>query len=170
MNHVDLRPPAPLPSKPPAWVGLLFGTGFGFVLGAARLHEYATIHNMLKLKEFDVFFLMGSAIATAFPLLWLLNKRGYVTRYGGPIRLTKSRIHRNHIVGSVIFGVGWAVAGTCPAPALVMLSSGGMLALLAVGGIFVGNMLRDWHSVAVTVGDGVEVSQEAAAMPESVCV
>ena len=41
------------------------GMGFGFVLVAARLTEYDTIHSMLKLEEPDVFLLMGAAIGIA---------------------------------------------------------------------------------------------------------
>ena len=35
-------------------MGLLFGTCFGGLLGGANLHEYDTIHAMLRLDEFDV--------------------------------------------------------------------------------------------------------------------
>ncbi|MGA1655760.1 MAG: hypothetical protein ACO39D_06405, partial [Ilumatobacteraceae bacterium] len=55
-------------------IGLLFGAGFGFVLAAANLHEYKTIHDMLSLKEFDVFLLMGGAIGVSLPLLALLER------------------------------------------------------------------------------------------------
>ena len=42
---------------------LLFGVGFGFVLGWSRLTEYDVIHEMLLLHEFDVFLMMGAAVA-----------------------------------------------------------------------------------------------------------
>ena len=42
-------------------IGLAFGAMFGGVLAAGSLHEYDTIHNMLKLEEFYVFGFMGSA-------------------------------------------------------------------------------------------------------------
>ena len=46
-------------------IGLAFGAMFGGVLAAGSLHEYDTIHNMLKLDEFYVFGFMGSAIFIA---------------------------------------------------------------------------------------------------------
>jgi uncharacterized membrane protein YedE/YeeE len=141
---------------PPWWIGLAFGAGFGFVLGAARLHEYDVIHAMLRLQEPDVFLLMGCSIGVSLPLLWLLERLGVSTPYGGRLRLSRSRIERHHLVGGATFGAGWAVAGTCPGPALVMIASGAMLAPVAIGGLFLGLWLRDRHvgRHAAAAGDG----------------
>lgn len=134
--------------------GALFGAGFGFVLGAAHLHEYDTIHKMLRLDEYDVFLLMGAAIGTSLPILWLLERRGVTTKFGGKLALSRSKPQRHHLIGGALFGAGWAIAGTCPAPALVMLSSGASLALVAIMGLFIGLHLRDHHTSRVTLGDG----------------
>lgn len=137
-------------------VGGLFGAGFGFVLAAAQLHEYDTIHKTLRFHELDVFLLMGLAIGISLPLLWLLDRRGTQTVYGGKLKLSRSKVERHHIVGGALFGTGWALAGTCPAPALVMLSSGAFYGSIAVVGLFIGLYLRDLQTSAeaATVGDG----------------
>lgn len=137
-------------------IGGLFGAGFGFVLAAAQLHEYDTIHKTLRFAELDVFLLMGLAIGVSLPLLMLLEKRGIQTVFGGKLTLSRSKIERHHIVGGSLFGVGWALAGTCPAPALAMLSSGAMYGAIAVVGLFIGLYLRDRQVSAATapVGDG----------------
>ena len=135
-------------------VGLLFGAGFGFVLAAARLHEYDTIHRMLRFDEFDVFLLMGGAIGTSLPILWLLERRKVNTVLAGPLTLSRSKPQRTHVIGGALFGTGWALAGTCPAPALVMISSGAALGIVAIVGLFLGLHLRDRHAARATVGDG----------------
>jgi uncharacterized protein len=135
-------------------VGLLFGVGFGFVLGAAKLHEYDTIHRTLRLQEPDVFLLMGGAIGVSLPLLWWLERRGIVTPFGGRLALRRSKVQRHHLVGAAMFGAGWALAGTCPAPALVMATSGAWLGLVAVAGLFVGIRMRDHQTGASSIGDG----------------
>lgn len=137
-------------------LGGLFGAGFGFVLAAAQLHEYDTIHKTLRLAEFDVFLLMGLAIGVSLPLLMILERRGVKTLYGGKLTLSRSKIERHHIVGGALFGVGWAIAGTCPAPALAMLSSGATYGAIAVVGLFVGLALRDRQTATkpVAAGDG----------------
>ena len=126
--------------------GLLFGALFGGLLAGARLHEYDTIHSMLRLDEPDVFLLMGSAIAVSAPLLWLLEQRGFITPLGGRFALSRSKPQAHHLKGGALFGVGWAIAGTCPAPALVMVSSGAMLGLVAIPGIFFGMHIHEVRS------------------------
>jgi uncharacterized protein len=135
-------------------IGGLFGMGFGFVLAAARLHEYDTIHKTLRLDELDVFLLMGLAIGVSLPLLWILDRRGTTTLYGGKLSLSRSKVERHHIVGGALFGTGWALAGTCPAPALAMLASGAMYGAIAVVGLFIGLHLRDRQVAGTAVGEG----------------
>jgi hypothetical protein len=142
-----------------ALVGLLAGMGFGFVVAAANLHEYDTIHAMLRLQEPDVFLLMACAIGVSAPALWWLERRRARTVLAGPLTLARSLPGRDHVVGGVLFGTGWSVAGTCPAPALAMIASGAMLGFVAVAGLFVGLSLRDVHAARLAqptaaAGDG----------------
>jgi uncharacterized membrane protein YedE/YeeE len=126
-------------------VGFLIGLAFGFILVAARVNEYDVIHDMLLLREPDVFLLMGSAVATAAPLLWLLRRSGWRTPYGGPIAMTRYPVKRESILGSVVFGAGWAVTGSCPGPVLAMAGGGGLLALPVMVGLWTGQALHDRH-------------------------
>ncbi|MDQ4058072.1 MAG: YeeE/YedE family protein [Actinomycetota bacterium] len=124
-------------------IGLAFGTAFGFLIALGGLNDYEVIHNMLLLEDFQPYLIMGSAVAVAAPVLWVLERRHWTTPYGGELELARSRPQRHHIVGAAIFGTGWAVAGTCPAPALAMGASGAWLGLVVVGGLFAGLFARD---------------------------
>ena len=121
---------------------LFVGIVFGFALAGARLHEYNTIHRMLLLQEFDVFLLMASAIAVAAPLLLLLQRFGWRTPFAGPIQVNRLPVNRNNILGSVVFGTGWAIAGTCPGPAIAMVTTGTLPGVFVVAGIVAGTMLH----------------------------
>ena len=118
--------------------GLLFGAGFGGILAAGTLHEYDTIHSMLRMDEFYVYGFMGTAIMVSMATLWVFERNNTRTLVGEEIKLERSTPQKNHLKGGAIFGVGWAVAGTCPAPALVMLASGAFLAAVVIPGIFLG--------------------------------
>lgn len=144
-------------------VGLLFGALFGGLLAGAQLHEYDTIHAMLRLDEPDVFLIMASAIGVSAPLLYVLERRRARSVFGGDVRLSRSRPERHHWQGGALFGLGWAIAGTCPAPALVMVSSGAMLGLVAIPGIFLGLYLNERSAgTADHVGDGEHRELEPA--------
>jgi len=125
-------------------VGLLFGIAFGFLLALGGLNEYEVIHNMLLLEDFAPYLIMASAVVVAAPIVWLLERRRWSTPFAGAMRPGRSKPERHHITGSAIFGTGWAVAGTCPAPALAMTGSGAMLGVVVVGGMFAGLLARDY--------------------------
>ncbi len=124
-------------------VGFFFGVAFGFLIAAGSLNEYDVIHNGLLFRDPYMFLVMGSAVAVAMPLLWLLQRRRWATPLGGALSLTSTRPERKHVLGAMVFGTGWAVAGTCPGPALVMTVGGGLLGIAVIAGIVVGLLIRD---------------------------
>jgi uncharacterized protein len=125
-------------------VGLLFGLAFGFVLGWARLTDYDVIRNMLLLREPDVFLLMMSAIATAAigaRALRLFNVKTVLDRT--PIAWTVEAPRARHVAGSVVFGVGWSVAATCPGPVAAQVGRGQFAGLFTMAGLLVGIAICD---------------------------
>ncbi|MBI5555601.1 MAG: YeeE/YedE family protein [Elusimicrobia bacterium] len=57
------------------------------------------------------------------------------------LRLPVRRIHRGTVIGGVIFGVGWAVTGICPAVPFVQLGEGRLFALISLVGMLFGSWL-----------------------------
>jgi uncharacterized protein len=125
-------------------LGFVVGLLFGLLLVLTRVDEYNTIHNMLLLRDPYVFLLMGSAVATAAPLLWLLRRRRWRTPFGGALAPERPPVEGRHIAGSIVFGAGWAITGACPGPALAMAASGNLLGFVVVAGLFAGLLLRNW--------------------------
>jgi uncharacterized membrane protein YedE/YeeE len=124
-------------------VGFVVGLLFGAILVLARVHEYNVIHDMLLLRDPYVFLLMGSAVATAMPILYFLRRSGWVTPFGGQLAPARHPVRRKDVLGSAVFGTGWAVTGSCPGPALAMAAGGAILALPVMAGFAAGVALRD---------------------------
>jgi uncharacterized membrane protein YedE/YeeE len=69
-------------------------------------------------------FVMGGAVLVGFFAFSFAGRRGR-SFLGGALELPQRRdIDARLIAGSVVFGVGWGLAGFCPGPALVSFGSG----------------------------------------------
>jgi len=70
-------------------------------------------------------FVMGGAIIP-MALAWRVAARRRVSALGTPFPpLNRSGADTRLVVGSALFGAGWALAGLCPGPALASLGFGG---------------------------------------------
>jgi uncharacterized membrane protein YedE/YeeE len=63
---------------------------------------------------------------------------------GAPMEIPTSRtIDTRLVLGGVLFGTGWGIAGFCPGPALVALGSGMGSAVVFVVAMLAGMVLHD---------------------------
>lgn len=80
-------------------------------------------------------FVMGGAILPMV-LAWRIAARRSQSLTGAPMpHPAQGPVDARLIVGSVLFGAGWAIAGLCPGPALASLGfggGGGVIFLLAM--------------------------------------
>lgn len=120
-----------------------FGVIFGALLVGSRVTDYNVIHQGLLLHSPYVYLMMGSAMFVGLGCLWVLERFGWKTGLGGPLRLRRLRIERKHILGGILFGLGWAITGTCPAVSAAQLGSGTLAGVIVMAGLFVGTVLRD---------------------------
>jgi uncharacterized membrane protein YedE/YeeE len=68
-------------------------------------------------------FVMAAAVAItgiAFPLIKRRSRPVFAAQFYLP---TKTGIDTPLIAGSIIFGIGWGLAGLCPGPAIAALAS-----------------------------------------------
>lgn len=142
----------------PRLTAVPFGIGFGFLLAWAQLTDPHVIRSMLLLHEPDVFFLMGSAMMVAAVGAHALRATGARSVLGREtITWSRNMPTRDHLVGSVVFGLGWSLACTCPGPLAAQLGSGQLAGLFTAGGLILGVVLRGSssrlnHRPAVAVG------------------
>ncbi len=142
----------------------LVGLAFGFLIVASRISDYTVIHDMLLFREPDLYLLLGSSFVVAMPLLWLLRRRSWKTPLGGELQLNRVKVEQKHLYGGVLFGAGWATAGTCPGPALGMTLGGGMLGIVVMAGLATGIFLRNGVARHITLrGDATLHSARPAA-------
>lgn len=116
---------------------LVPGAVFGFILSRSGAADYNYIQAMFLFQSSQLYGIIGTAVALTAAGLWLL-KRGGTTAGGLPIAIELKPLHRGNVVGGLLFGVGWSMAGMCPGPILVNIGEGKIYALAALAGAFVG--------------------------------
>lgn len=116
---------------------LALGTAFGLVLSRSGAADYGYIQAMFLFQDFQLYGIIGTAVALTAPGLWLLKRRGR-TAGGRPIEIELKGLNRGTAVGGVLFGIGWSIAGMCPGPIFVNVGEGKVYALAALAGALVG--------------------------------
>jgi hypothetical protein len=120
-----------------AAVPALSGLGLGVALVLGRLTLPSVILGWVDwFGDWDPTLLVFFAGAV---LVYHLCYRLAVARGRQCLELPARRgIDRQLVVGAAVFGVGWAIGGTCPGPALSSLGAGAPWALVFVGAMVVG--------------------------------
>ena len=117
--------------------GLVFGLGL-LVSGMANPAKVQSFLDLAGAWDPSLAFVMAGAIAVA-AVAFALAKKRTASFLGAAMKLPSSRdIDRRLVVGSVLFGIGWGVAGFCPGPGLVALGMGEIKALVFVGAMLAG--------------------------------
>jgi uncharacterized membrane protein YedE/YeeE len=103
--------------------GLVFGIGL-LLSGMTDPGKVIGFLDVAGSWDPSLAFVMAGAILVGFFAFALAGRRAR-SFFGGAMRLSQSRkIDGRLIGGSLVFGVGWGLAGFCPGPALVSLGSG----------------------------------------------
>lgn len=106
-------------------VCVALGAVFGFLLAWARMSDPDVIRDMLLLKSSYLYLMMGSAVAVGFVGTRVVQRaRGRALMTGEPLVRCVESPERRHVVGSVLFGLGWAIADACPGPIFAQLGQG----------------------------------------------
>jgi uncharacterized membrane protein YedE/YeeE len=118
-----------------AFLALVAGAVFGLGLIVSGMANPAKVIGFLDLAgawDPSLAFVMAGAVAVGLVAFAAVRKRD-VSLLGLPMRLpTATGLDRRLVGGSLLFGVGWGIAGFCPGPALVALGMGEVKALVFV--------------------------------------
>lgn len=112
-------------------VGLIFGVGL-ILSGMTDPGKVIGFLDVFGQWDPSLALVMGGAIGVGF-FAFALAKKKTTSIFGGNLHLPKSNeIDKPLILGSLLFGAGWGLAGFCPGPALVSMSSGQLKAAFFV--------------------------------------
>lgn len=127
---------------------IAFGMVFGFVLSRAGATDYDAIAGMFRLTDLHLFGVIGVAVTVSALGFALLRRRG-TARDGRPLALERKPMKRGLVVGGLLFGAGWAIAGACPGTALAQIGEGRFAGIVTFAGIVLGAWLQGRRAVSV---------------------
>jgi uncharacterized protein len=117
--------------------GLVFGIGL-IVSGMSNPAKVLGFLDLAGNWDPSLAFVMAGAIAVG-AVAFAFARRRATAFLGGEMRLPSSRdIDRRLIGGSLVFGIGWGIAGFCPGPAVVAVGIGEWKALVFTAAMIVG--------------------------------
>ena len=119
--------------------GSLFGIGL-FLSGMTDTSKVQGWLDLFGNWDPTLAFVMGGAIIPMFIVWKFTEGRKPIYAENFPAE-PQSNINRDLILGSVLFGVGWGLAGLCPGPAIASLSFGGSQSALFVLAMLLGMRL-----------------------------
>ncbi|MXP09150.1 DUF6691 family protein [Pseudoblastomonas halimionae] len=122
-------------------ISLLSGAIFGFGLALSGMMNPARVRGFLDLfGDWDptLAFVMGGAMLV-MAVGWLVQKRMSAPIADDSFNLPGTQIiDRRLLGGAALFGIGWALAGLCPGPAIASLGTALQPALVFVAAMLAG--------------------------------
>jgi uncharacterized membrane protein YedE/YeeE len=116
-----------------------FGAVFGFAISWGQFTDPDRLRDMLLLQDPYLYLMMATAVAIGMIGTRLLRRfrvRALIT--GNLIAWDVTRPQRRHVVGAVIFGLGWSISDSCPGPIAAQLAQGFAWSLFTAAGVGVG--------------------------------
>ena len=120
--------------------GVLFGLGL-LLAGMADPSKVLAFLDLAGAWDPSLALVMVAAIGVAALPMTLARRRSRAL-LGGAMQLpTRRDLDARLIGGSLLFGVGWGIAGICPGPAVAILLAGHWQALLFVAAMLAGMLI-----------------------------
>ncbi len=121
---------------------LIAGTLFGLVLTKSEVISWYRIQEMFRFQSFHMYGIIGSAVILGSIVVQVIKKLGMKSMDGKDISLApKDMSITRYLVGGALFGMGWAMTGSCPGPLYAHVGYGYTVMIVAIISAIAGTML-----------------------------
>ena len=122
-------------------IALAAGLLFGYGLALSGMLSPSKVVGFLDIAgnwDPSLAFVMGGAIIP-MAIAWQVANRRATALLGSDLPQPPApKLGRKLVIGSVMFGMGWGLAGLCPGPAVASLSFGGVSGLTFMAAMLAG--------------------------------
>jgi len=121
---------------------LFIGILFGITMFKSEAASWFRIYEMFKFESFHMYGIIGSALVIGIVVVALIKRFNVKSFFGDRILfIPKEKTFGRYLVGGVIFGLGWALAGACPGPMFTLVGAGYLPILLVIAMAILGTYL-----------------------------
>jgi uncharacterized protein len=109
---------------------LVVGIFFGLALTKGEAISWWRIQEMFYFQSFHMYGIFMTAVPIGALSIYLLKKFNARTLDGDQIQKPVKQYHHGIVIGSLIFGFGWALTGACPGPLYAQIGSGYLVVII----------------------------------------
>lgn len=121
---------------------LVIGTFFGILMFKSEAASWFRIYEMFQFGSFHMYGIIGSALVLGVIGVQIIKRKNIKTLDGSELSLKpKNKGIARYLIGGIIFGLGWALAGACPGPMYVLAGAGYASILIVIFGALAGTFL-----------------------------
>ena len=121
---------------------LIVGVFFGIILFKSEAASWFRIYEMFQFGSFHMYGIIGSALALGIIGIQGIKRKNIKSLDGSDMNLQpKNKGVFRYLIGGIIFGLGWALAGACPGPMYVLAGAGYSSILIVIFGAVIGTFL-----------------------------
>ena len=127
--------------------GIVFGLGLT-ISGMVNPEKVLGFLNIFDAWDPSLMFVMIGAIIIFSPLHFIFKRKSRPIFAKNFVLPSNNNIDNNLIIGAIMFGTGWGLAGLCPGPAISAISflntSVYLFVIFMFLGFYLGNIIQSW--------------------------
>lgn len=121
---------------------LTIGIFFGIIMYKSEAASWFRIYEMFQFGSFHMYGIIGSALVLGVIGVQIIKRNNIKAIGGKEMNLhPKSKGVTNYLIGGIIFGLGWALAGACPGPMYVLVGAGYSSILIVIASAILGTFV-----------------------------
>jgi len=127
---------------------IVAGILFGIIMTKSEALSWYRIQEMFRFQSFHMYGIIGTAVTIGIAAVWLIKRKQLKDFTGKEIVIhDKEKGMVRYLAGGIIFGLGWALTGSCPGPLFVNLGYGyfsmGIVIASAIAGTYLYGVVKD---------------------------
>jgi len=108
------------------------GIIFGLALTKAEAISWFRIQEMFRFEAFHMYGIFMTAIPVGALSLFIIRRLNLKSIDSEQIEMPRKVYSHGMVIGSLIFGFGWALTGACPGPLYAQIGSGSSVTIVTL--------------------------------------